>query len=188
MVQNMHRQVIICYSGKWPFLLRLPLPAFLWIYSLWFLVLLFFSGGRVGEGAGNRELPLISSYPLPALIASSLVFELGEKQQQKREQGLELQQLFPSHQHCTAPCRAGRDIWRPVSHHWRRKSNIWGGNIRAKKDQAITQSHPLVPDRRAGLRAPVGVVVKLAVKFISSLSCEYQRSHRLTRKDVRTAA
>lgn len=109
MVQNMHRKVIICYSGKWPFLLRLPLPAFLWIYSLWFLVLLFFSGGRVGEGAGNRELPLISSYPLPALIASSLVFELGEKQQQKRRTGSWLTTAFPqsSTLHCSMQGRKG---------------------------------------------------------------------------------
>lgn len=74
MVQNMHRQVIICYSGKWPFLLRLPLPAFLWIYSLWFLVLLFFSRGACGGGGWEQgtSLNFIISSPRPYSFFSCL--------------------------------------------------------------------------------------------------------------------
>lgn len=56
---------------------------------------------------------------------------------------------------------------------------------------AVTQPRPLGPSGRAGLGAPVGVVVKPAVKLVSSLSSPVlEITQRLikTRAEVRTAA
>lgn len=48
---------------------------------------------------------------------------------------------------------------------------------------AITQPQPLGPSGRAGLRAPVGVVVKPAVKLVSSLS---SRVLEITQRLIKT--
>lgn len=161
MAQNMHRKVIVCDSVRRPLLIRIPLSAFLWIsFSVWFLCHLFLGS-------------LINSIiPLPSFLIS-LSSPPGQVRSSSREggEGPVRQQLFPSRQPCSiALHREAKDFPRTGSHCWRRKGSIWRGSIWAKKDQAISQLQPLVPNVRAGLRAPVGVVVKLAVKFVSNLS------------------
>lgn len=157
----MHRNIIMCDSVRWPVLIRIPLSAFLWVsFSVWFLCH-FFLGSLI-----NCIILLPAffiSFPSPPVQVRSSSREGGE--------GPMWQQLFPRCQPCSiALYREAKDFPRTGSHCWRRKGSIWRGSVWAKKDQAITQPQPLVPNVRAGLRAPVGVVVKLEVKFVFSLS------------------
>lgn len=166
----------MCDSVRRPFLLKIPLSAFLWIsFSRWFLCH-FLLGSLINF-----------IIPLPAFFIS-FSSPPGKVRSGSREGGERpvWQQLFPSFQPWSIVLyREAKDFPRTGSHCWRRKGSIWRGSIWAKKDQAITQPRPLVPNVRAGLRAPVGVVVKLAVKVVSNLSSWVLEIK--TRKDVRTA-